>query len=78
MSRQGNKAKLPTKEVVAAKVVGHLPSTLGAGLVVIYNGEEIVLKQTDYGSFKKLLQAAIKMQNKDPQFSWRYLDHLPG
>jgi len=77
MSRQGNKTKLPAKEAAASKVVGRLQSTVTAGMIVIYQGERIVMKQVDYGSFKKLLQAAIKLQNKDAEFTWTYYDTLP-
>ena len=77
MARQGNKSKLPAKATAASKAVGVVNSTIEAGFVVIFQGEEIVLKQQEYGSFKKLLHAAIEMQNKDPHFSWEYFDKLP-
>ena len=72
-----NKTKLPKKESAAAKTAKVVAPTTEAGFVVVYNGEQIKMRQRDYGGFKKLLAAAIKLQDKDRNFSWEYYDMLP-
>lgn len=72
------KPKLPNKEAAATKVIGTVPVKPKAGFVVCYKGEQITMELEAYGSFKKLLAAAIKMQDKDPYFTWDYKDNLYG
>lgn len=77
MARQGNRSKLPAKANAASKVVGSVAPTSEAGMIVTYQGEEQTLKLRDYGSFKKLIQAAVEMQKTDLHFEWSYYDSLP-
>ena len=76
MNTKRDNQKLPNKETLAKKLINPGNSCLG-GMICIFQGEEVVLRQATYGSFKKLIQAAIKLQKSDPHFTWRYLDTLP-